>query len=62
MKTSVATLVLAKDLPATCPPEHNSWNLHPLVYLLLKPGDEAVACPYCGTRYQLASDEDGADN
>ncbi len=53
-------VVRRADLPVHCPmPEMSLWNSHPQVYIpLSKPGDEAI-CPYCGTAYRLAGDEDG---
>ena len=41
------------DLPLYCPRDDMAlWNHHPRVYLTLE-DDEAVLCPYCGTRYVL---------
>lgn len=46
--------VQAADLPLSCPPVDGSVvEMHPRVYLPLKPG-ETVTCPYCSARYKLA--------
>ena len=48
-----AAVVTAKDLPLHCPlPSMKTWNAHPRVFIPLHQNPE-LACPYCGTRYQL---------
>jgi uncharacterized Zn-finger protein len=50
-----AVEVSPRDLPAFCPnPRMPLWSSHPRVYLDLAATGEAM-CPYCGTRYRLAS-------
>lgn len=46
----------ATDLPLCCPmPEECVWNAHPRIYLALDSFGRAQ-CPYCGTRYELETD------
>ncbi|CAN4267732.1 Zinc finger, CHCC-type [Methylophilaceae bacterium] len=50
-------IVSVQDLPLHCPTgEVALWSSHPRVFLdLAKTGQ--VACPYCGTQYQLKAGE-----
>ena len=49
-------MVSADDLPLCCPPQDEKlWNMHPRVYLDIKPGTP-IQCPYCGASYQLIAD------
>lgn len=49
--------ISANDLPLHCPTADVAlWSSHPRVFLdLVKSGH--VACPYCGTQYQLKKGE-----
>jgi uncharacterized Zn-finger protein len=45
--------ITVKDLPLSCPTQHEQvWNAHPRVYLPLEESG-TVVCPYCGTKYIL---------
>ena len=59
MKTSPAATVNYRrsELPVICPGKEAEWNLHPRVFLPIKPGEAAVSCPYCGTRYVIVDDQ-----
>lgn len=49
--------VRSTDLPVFCPnPGMPLWSSHPRVFLHFAENGEA-RCPYCGTRYRLASGE-----
>lgn len=52
-ENKVAKVVEVDTTPVYCPnPAMPIWNHHPKVFLdVTKAG--AVACPYCGTHYQL---------
>jgi uncharacterized Zn-finger protein len=51
----------ADELPAYCPnPSMPVWNHHPRVFLELA-GGRTVLCPYCGTRYRVATGPGGQD-
>lgn len=48
--------ITPSQLPLSCPrPEEQVWNMHPRVFLPIKPG-EKVTCPYCSTQYMLVDD------
>ncbi len=54
--TPAVVELTAAELPATCPSARMPvWCSHPRVTLDLSHGP--VACPYCGTRYQMAAGE-----
>ena len=46
--------ITAADLPFHCPPPKDAlWNAHPRVFLdVARTG--RMACPYCGTVYELS--------
>ncbi|PCI39280.1 MAG: hypothetical protein COB50_01300 [Thiotrichales bacterium] len=46
------------DLPLSCPlPEMELWDSHPRVFLPIEESaDQKIACPYCGTKYELKQD------
>ncbi len=46
--------ITAADLPFHCPPPKDAlWNAHPRVFLdVARTG--RMACPYCGTAYELS--------
>ncbi|MBZ4200394.1 MAG: zinc-finger domain-containing protein [Methylotenera sp.] len=50
-------IVSAKDLPLHCPSDASAlWASHPRVFLDVANTGQ-VACPYCGTQYQLKAGE-----
>lgn len=52
--------VTEADLPLSCPPPKSpKWNLHPRVFLPLTAAKPERICPYCGTRYVLATAASG---
>ncbi len=54
-RTDAVVELTAPDLPAYCPnPKMPLWSWHPRVFLDVVNESEAM-CPYCGTRYRLAS-------
>lgn len=45
--------VTQSDLPLSCPmPDMQLWNAHPKVFLPIEKSGKAT-CPYCGSMYEL---------
>jgi uncharacterized Zn-finger protein len=46
-------VIKPEDLPLHCPTAATPlWNQHPRVFLPIE-SNGTIACPYCGTTYQL---------
>jgi uncharacterized Zn-finger protein len=58
-ETTKDVAVTAHDLPLHCPrPGAPLWARHPRVFLdLLKSGNDAAVCPYCGTVYRFTGEK-----
>lgn len=56
LTTNHTVHIAAKDLPLYCTgPHHETWQGHPRVFLAIQDKNH-IACPYCGTIYQLDGD------
>ena len=56
MAEKIRTVYVSKgDLPLSCPNNKTPvWNLHPKVFIPLHETSK-YTCPYCSTRYELAT-------
>lgn len=61
-RTARRKTITARDLPFSCPPKGApAADLHPRVFLQINHQTRETDCPYCGTRYILATGEADAD-